>query len=180
MKISRLPLRSLAALLPPLWAALVVACSAELADDASTDSYEPDGNGAPSGSGGANATGGAAPASGGTTDPGSGGTAGPSYEGVALSIERSCATQSCHGAEEEPHIANDGTLPAFLLGTLVEECAGLPLVTPGQPESSALLKLVNRDCGELFMPENCTRDPCLPDDTIATWTEWILAGAPMQ
>ena len=70
---------------------------------------------------------------------------------------------------------------ALLFGHVVEECGNSPLVQPGEPENSALLMLVQRQCQDnLFMPDNCKRDPCVSQATIDTWSRWIAAGAPVQ
>lgn len=50
------------------------------------------------------------------------------------------------------------------------------MVVPGAPETSALVRMLNRDCGEFYMPPD-TYDPFTPEE-MAQITGWIAAGAP--
>ena len=104
----------------------------------------------------------------------------PSYAEVASLLGRTCGTASCHGKKQLPLIKDDAALPGTLLETTVEECGNAPLVHPGQPETSALILLVRRQCGTLVMPNGCTSEPCLPQETVDTISAWIAGGAPMQ
>lgn len=61
--------------------------------------------------------------------------------------------------------------------TVVAECDGLPLVAPGDPDGSALIRLTTRKCGKLAMPNGCTSSPCIPLGYIDTLGEWIRNGA---
>jgi hypothetical protein len=69
-----------------------------------------------------------------------------------------------------------------LLDTVVDECGGARLVVPGDPQGSAIIRLVNRQCTKdgmpFYMPDDCERNPCLPSSQIRTITGWIQAGAP--
>lgn len=150
---------------------------------------EPSGDGASggafSGSGGFAASSGGAPAAGGAVASGgaasTGGVSGViSYATAAEVIDSSCGLSVCHGAHQEPIIQNDALLPDLLRNTFVEACGNAPLVTPGDPSRSALLMLVERQCIDLVMPDECRRDPCLPANDIAILRAWIEQGAPFQ
>jgi hypothetical protein len=88
----------------------------------------------------------------------------------------------CHTARQKPTLANDANLHSTLLGTAVSECGGARLVVPGDPQGSAIIQLVNRQCTKdgmpFYMPHDCTSSPCLPASQIRTITSWIQAGAP--
>ncbi len=102
------------------------------------------------------------------------------YSTVATIVGRSCTAAKCHGRDEEPLIAADATLPHFLTTTVVEECDNLPLITPGEPANSALVRLVNWECGELVMPDTCRRVPCLDSADFEKLKAWIEQGAKFE
>jgi len=68
------------------------------------------------------------------------------------------------------------------------ECGNIPIVTPGNPAQSALIKLLKAPCddgiGEPIprMPNGCTEDEfgntCVPDEYIAAIEQWVASGAP--
>ena len=70
--------------------------------------------------------------------------------------------------------------------THISECENLPVVNPGKPQESALVKLINGPCGELpQMPNGCVATPgpeytCLPQNYIDALTQWVANGAPQQ
>jgi hypothetical protein len=56
---------------------------------------------------------------------------------------------------------------------------GMPLVTPGKPAESALVKIITGPCGALpQMPYQCTGEQCLPPEYIAAITQWVANCAP--
>lgn len=111
----------------------------------------------------------------------------------------SCGNSICHGGTEKLCLAKDGdrvggegsnclpgtTLHATLLATQVKECENLPLVNPGKPSESALVRLISRQCGEFVMPANCPPEEqgyptCWPEYAILDVSAWIANGAPAQ
>jgi hypothetical protein len=165
-----------------LFAALALACS------------EPAPTPPLTGTGGAGGTGGAAAG-------GLGGSAGAlaaagsssagmapvpgTFGAVAEIMRQNCGLPACHGGgvEGQDLVYTDiSTLHNVLLTTIVPECMGNPLVKPGDPANSALLKLPNWDCtdpsgGPFVMPQGCIDDPCLQPAELSSITAWIMAGA---
>lgn len=77
------------------------------------------------------------------------------------------------------------TLYETLLGTRVEQCGDIPLVDPGKPETSAILRLITRQCGDFVMPANCPSDEqgyptCWPEYAVLELSTWIARGAPLE
>ena len=97
---------------------------------------------------------------------------------VAAIVDQSCGASTCHGGRENPPLTNDANLYNTLISDTVRQCGNNALVTPNNPGASALLMLVNGQCGNLIMPEGCQQTPCLSAADIATITAWINAGAP--
>lgn len=109
-------------------------------------------------------------------------------------IEPGCQSSICHGGEvplllidtwenfprREDHSPYD-TLAETLLNYTVEHCAGSPLVDPGNPENSAIVKALGRQCDdpEWGMPDGCSTTPCVPQEYIDFIAGWIAAGATM-
>lgn len=110
-------------------------------------------------------------------------------------IKAGCQSSICHGGEvplllidtwenfprREDHSPYD-LLTETLLNYTVEHCANSPLVDPGNPENSALVKALARQCDDPTwgMPDGCFETPCVPQVYIDFISEWIAAGAPMQ
>ena len=63
-------------------------------------------------------------------------------------------------------------------------CGELPIVSPGKPQDSALVKILKGPCGQTpRMPLGCVGADdggCVPDEFIAAIEQWIAAGAPAQ
>lgn len=127
----------------------------------------------------------------GMSSAGSAGAAGAgsgqaTFAAVANIMAMECGKPLCHGGAAPAQMLNFTdmtTLYTTLTTKVVAECSGEKLVVPGDPNSSALLKLPNWDCndpvaGPFVMPQGCIDDPCLPDQEIATFRAWIAAGAP--
>lgn len=66
-------------------------------------------------------------------------------------------------------------------------CGNIPLIAPGNPEQSALVKIIKGPCGVPpndipRMPNGCIVDEfsntCVPDDYIAAIEQWVRNGAP--
>jgi len=155
--------------------------------------------GATAGSGGAGTGGAAIVGIGGTApvttcgvSPGAGGSTEvvePTFETVLQIIEfYGCNASDCHG-----HPANDLSLAGsptemydHLINTVSEECGGLKVVAPNDPNASALVRLVKGPCGTREqMPEECICDPdpyinnCVKPQYVEAIEKWIAAGAPM-
>jgi hypothetical protein len=117
---------------------------------------------------------------------GAGGAAGAAGSGSALFtpvgalINTTCAKADCHGGKERPSLTNTNptTLYNTLKSTSVRQCGSDRLATPNDPANSALLELVQHQCGTFVMPDGCMTNPCISAADIATITQWIQAGAP--
>jgi hypothetical protein len=60
-------------------------------------------------------------------------------------------------------------------------CGNIPLVNPGKPNESALVKIITGPCGAIpQMPYQCTGEQCLPAEYVAAITQWIANCAPEQ
>lgn len=161
------------------------------------------GGGAPSGgaaaggaSGGGSASGGAvsiggANGSGGTSSGGaaSGGTGGnfmdnypqgPNWEATSYRVGALCGNSICHNGLELFSLMEDEHLHQTLLTYEVEQCGGVPLVDPGNPDGSALMMLTTRKCGDFVMPEGCGQPICMPEYWVPELTAWIQNGATMD
>jgi hypothetical protein len=105
----------------------------------------------------------------------------PSYADIYFMVNVTCANVVCHvpgGFMPDLSDANDDQYD-ILMSWTVDECGGVPLVAPGEPEGSAILRVTTRDaCGDLFMPKDCPDDACLSDENREALTTWIAAGAP--
>jgi hypothetical protein len=104
---------------------------------------------------------------------------------VSSLLNTTCGVSTCHGTGVGAHMptltnTNPQTLHTNLTTFMVPECGNKPLVDPGDPTNSAIISLVNKDCGQLFMPASCSpqMDPCIPQADIDTLTDWIEGGAP--
>ena len=94
----------------------------------------------------------------------------------------------CNGSDCHGHPGNDlnliptgDELYEILTTTVAEKCENLPVVNPGDPENSALVRLLKGPCGELpQMPDGCIQDQgsCLPPQYVKAVEDWIAAGAP--
>ncbi|HEX5100504.1 MAG TPA: hypothetical protein VFV94_13440 [Polyangiaceae bacterium] len=95
-------------------------------------------------------------------------------------IAKTCADTDCHGGKERPSLTNTNptTLYNTLKNTTVRQCGSDHLATPNDPANSALLELVQHQCGNFVMPDGCMTNPCISAADIATITTWIQAGAP--
>jgi len=171
------------------------------------------GGGGPAGAGGGNAggsgrgfggmgmsmggmNGGTGPAMGG--GGASGGSGGGLYQQVLDIIGASCATKDCHVNMKMQHVNlhnTDGMLYQRLVSTTMSipgaagACAKDPLVIPGDPDNSLIMKMIiedetgRKDCGKR-MPDDCPSQmlmtKCLTDPQIEIIRSWIAAGAPQN
>jgi hypothetical protein len=110
----------------------------------------------------------------------------PTFQSFKFVIENMvppCVASDCHGGGVpnplQMPVANDDQLYNNLMTTMVAECGNIPVVTPGDPSKSALIKLLNGPCGEIpRMPKGCDGTNCVPDEYIASITQWVQMGAP--
>lgn len=98
-------------------------------------------------------------------------------------VNQSCARSVCHIPLEyggiHPNLTNfEDELYDALMNTTVDACGGDPLVTPGAPEKSAILKLPQHQCTDLVMPDGCLDNPCIEQFLIDALQIWITNGAP--
>lgn len=184
--------------------ALASACSgeAEPPDDTSTGGASSGGSSNP----GVGGTGGTA--AGGTSSGGSGtgGDVGiviePSFETLKLVIsghrpDVNCAASDCHSGGHDHaavplRLIVDDELYTELTTHVSVKCGNMPVVDPGHPENSALVKLLKGPCEDVDPPEKpiprmpygCFEDEwennCIADEYIAAIEQWIADGAPEQ
>jgi hypothetical protein len=179
-----------------LSALAVVVLGAGLAGCSGNDGVTPAGGGTSalgtSGAGGGAGLGGSAsPTPGGSTGlaGGSGGSGGsgdvaiePTFAMVKGVIKASCFGGVCHDLPEHPFRLNlDDKLYTTLTTHMTKTCG--PVVKPGSPQDSALVKLLKGPCGETDrMPYNkCVDDTdegCVRPEYITAIEQWIAKGAP--
>jgi hypothetical protein len=126
--------------------------------------------------------------SGGSTTVGSGGGGGliypPTFETVKAILQSNygCSGADCHGGNDHNVSLLVNPQLYTTLTTFISKCESLPLVTPGMPAQSALLKILKGPCGPIRqMPDGCTGGEfgnCLKPEEIAPVEQWILMGAP--
>ena len=98
-----------------------------------------------------------------------------------------CASAPCHGAGgmEPPSnpltLQQDATLYGNMMAYVSHACGDIPLVNPGKPNESALIKILTGPCGATArMPFLCSAEQCLSDAEIAAISQWIANCAPQQ
>src|SRR5690606_36934762 len=178
------------------------ACSGDLGAPAE------DGGGGSPGAGGwtSSGSGGSGNAStGGTSDPGSGGTPAVTEQSFAtlkfgISGYRpdiNGAASDCHSGGHEHsdvplRLVPDEQLYAEITTHISKKCGNIPVVNPGSPETSALVKVLRGPCEEVVPPEepiprmpygcfeNEWENNCVEDAYIDAIEQWIANGAPEQ
>jgi hypothetical protein len=98
-----------------------------------------------------------------------------------------CASAPCHAAGGNAPPGHPLTLQdtpqlyANMLSFVSSACGNIPLVNPGKPGESALLKILTGPCGATpRMPYMCSGDACIPAEYIAALSQWIASCAPEQ
>jgi hypothetical protein len=98
-----------------------------------------------------------------------------------------CAAAPCHavGGMAPPGnpltLQDNAQLYTNLTTHVSAACGNLKVVNPGNPDQSAILKILSGPCGMTpRMPYQCTDDACIPADYIAAIRQWIANGAPQQ
>lgn len=154
------------------------------------------GSGAGGSGGGATAGGGSGGASAGVSGGGgasAGSSAGggtsypPTFATFRTEVYPMCTGGLCHDiGKEHKFYFKDGVNLYEALTTHQSVNCGMPVITKGNPEMSALIKLLKEDCGmTLRMPyEKCwAGDPqdsdfCVRPPLVAALEQWIRNGAP--
>jgi hypothetical protein len=131
--------------------------------------------------------GGSAGSNGGATTGGSGGgeIVPPTFDTLKLVLKSNlgCLGADCHGGgnQQAPTLTISDKLYTTLTTTMSPDCGNIPLVKPGKPDESALVKIIKGPCGTISrMPAGCTEqdDNCVPAEYIAAITQWVANGAP--
>jgi len=109
---------------------------------------------------------------------GAAGTGGASaFAEVSKIIVATCASATCHGGRRNPNLTA-ANLYSTLTSTSVRQCGNDRMVTARDTANSALLEVVNGQCGNFVMPQGCDILPCIAAPELKTITDWVLAGAP--
>jgi len=116
-----------------------------------------------------------------------GNTIPPTFETLKYVISQvPCLGAGCHNDPVNPlDLQLTDQLYTNLTTRISESCGNIPVVTPFEPEQSALVKILKGPCGEVGrMPFGCVEnefeDSCLPDIYIAAIEQWVADGAPQQ
>jgi hypothetical protein len=155
------------------------------ASDSSVGAMSPDSGGSVvldaggglSGGGDAATTDAAVVADGGSTVP-------ATFETVKFIItQTTCFGAGCHNDDQNPlNLRVDEQLRTRLTTHISKNCGNIPVVNPGKPQESALVKILKGPCGATArMPLGCVSDDdamCVPADYMAAITQWIALGAP--
>lgn len=131
--------------------------------------------------------GGAGISSGGSGNSGS--TVDPSWDtikAVLTGTHPPCNGADCHGPGGpnifQLPVKDDAALYTSLTTHVSVDCGNIPVVTPGDPSKSALVKVLNGPCSANVpqMPNGCTPADgnCLDPEYIAAVTTWVANGAP--
>jgi len=99
---------------------------------------------------------------------------------VSTILQKNCGLKGCHADKQSPHFVPGAMLYATLTGpnTVIASCDYTKLVEAGDPSKSALVRLMNKKCGNFVMPPGCNQATCLPAADLKTLSDWIQAGAP--
>jgi hypothetical protein len=129
------------------------------------------------GSGGAGATAG---------DSGGGNTVDATFDTLKFVVEQApCFGAGCHNDDQNRlDLRLDAELYTRITTLVSANCGDIPIVTPGNPEASALVKILKGPCGPTpRMPLGCIEDDdamCIPAEYVAAIEQWIASGAPPQ
>ena len=116
----------------------------------------------------------------------SGSTVPATFDTVQLVITQApCSGAGCHNDDQNPlDLQVDDELYARLTSHMSENCGNIPVVNPGKPEQSALVKILKGPCSPTpRMPIGCVDDEgatCVPDEYITAISQWIAMGAPQD
>lgn len=114
------------------------------------------------------------------------------FKFVMLNVMPPCNSAPCHGVNGggqnplEMPSNNDTALMTALETTISPDCGNIPIITPGDPTRSALVKVLSTGCSQNVpqMPYGCDPDPtsgnCVPAPYQTAISQWIQAGAKLQ
>jgi hypothetical protein len=168
----------------PVFLVLLAACSGQ-DNRAPVNTAGAPAAGASPGSAGSGGLG-AAGMSGAAGAAGSSSTVSASFETFKSVITQApCFGAGCHNDAQNPlNLRVDDQLYTRLTSHMSKNCGNLPVVNPGKPQESALVKILKGPCGTTpRMPLGCVDDQdstCIPAEYIAAITQWIESGAPRQ
>lgn len=96
-----------------------------------------------------------------------------------------CFGAGCHNDPQNPlDLRMDDQLYTRMTSHISRNCGEVPVVNPGDPQRSALVKILKGPCGPTpRMPLGCVDGAdsgCVPEAYIAAIEHWIEAGAPSQ
>jgi hypothetical protein len=140
-------------------------------------------------SGGTTVAGGAGAGAGGTSTTGGAGAGAsitPTFDTLKSVINQApCFGAGCHNDDQNPlDLRIDDQLYTKVTSRISVNCGNIPVVNPGNPEQSALVKILKGPCGQTpRMPLGCLDGDdalCVPPDYIAALEQWIAMGAPQQ
>jgi hypothetical protein len=118
-----------------------------------------------------------------TADSG-GSTVAATFDTVKFILNQAtCFGAGCHNDDQNPlNLRLDDQLRTRLTTHISKNCGNIPVVNPGKPQESALIKILKGPCGPTArMPFGCVSDEdatCIPADYVAAITQWIALGAP--
>lgn len=147
-------------------------------------------NGGSAGNGGIGGTAGNGGAGGGGNGGASGSASGgdtgypATFDTVKLVLtgtNPACGASDCHdGHVRQPALIDGAELHTTLTTYMAPLCENLPLVDPGNPDGSALVKALRGDCPQAEqMPKGCKdTGTCVDELYIQTIEQWIANGAP--
>ena len=99
-----------------------------------------------------------------------------------------CNAADCHGPGGpnplQYWVKDDDKLYDTLTHHVSVDCGNIPVVTPGHPSQSAIVKVLKGPCSAKVpqMPNGCTPEAnnCLPPEYVAAIERWIALGAPKK
>jgi len=120
---------------------------------------------------------------------------GPNFETmvvVATQNPLNCSSSDCHGGFEGRLDLREATLYESVTSWSSEVC-GKPVISPGDPDGSALIQVLTTGCGNVTpdcmigteciprMPLECVDGvDCIPPEYIDALRQWITNGAPRE
>jgi hypothetical protein len=115
----------------------------------------------------------------------------PTFETLKLVLTGThppCNAADCHGPGGpnplQYWVKDDDKLYETITHHVSVDCGNLPVVAPGHPERSALVKVLKGPCSVKVpqMPNGCTPEAnnCLPAEYVAAIERWIALGAPKK